>query len=417
VDSTLYTWRKITERAPEEGCGYFIGPRHLLERELPTADLAWPEASREDAPASLSRHPWVYLYQTFPAGFFPNTEIEIGVIHWHRSPNRFRLCVDGKFPFIPLDLPSSEALAKGALKDDRLVLHHATLDPAEHGGALEHIRCYYNAQRQPSFQTPDRITDLWDDLDKILDEEQRKLPPFNIWLEDGLLKIHLSTRFVIKRKLKPEDIVRLEKVDDCRPLTLTTEAETRRLLRELIGSGAYTISPEAQAAITAALAEVNTLAVPVMPVTDFELVAYTDEEETIRCVRASADADEEGALRFTRGNDYHLRTATYTFKEKFTRGKVHFDEETQRTTTLNHRCELTGQDRFIALVDDAGVEHRFMDRPRMKKDYRGCWFEHPESLLYQIFERPAVLTVAETRPELVAANRARLESFQTVFKP
>jgi len=49
ADSTLHTWAKITERAAPNGFGYFIANRSTLEAHR------------------LHEHPWVYLYQTFPA--------------------------------------------------------------------------------------------------------------------------------------------------------------------------------------------------------------------------------------------------------------------------------------------------------------------------------------------------------------
>jgi predicted Fe-S protein YdhL (DUF1289 family) len=210
-------------------------------------------------------------------------------------------------------------------------------------------------------------------------------------------------------------------VDDCHPLTLTTEAETRKLLRSLVASGAYTIEPKAEAAIQAALAEVKTLAVPLMPVTDFERVAYTDELETLTVrqdfnPQLSTLNSQPPLPVFTPGNSYPLRTATYTFKQRFCRTRIHFNDETSETTTVDHDCELTGQDRYVALVDDNGVEHRFMDRPRnvgTGAACQGCIREHPEALLWTIFEQPPVFTIADTRPDLVEANRQRLLSFET----
>jgi hypothetical protein len=119
---------------------------------------------------------------------------------------------------------------------------------------------------------------------------------------------------------------------------------------------------------------------------------------------------------FTPGNSYPLRTATYTFKQRFSRTRIHFNQETSETTTVDHDCELTGQDRYVAAADDNGVEHRFMDHPRNVGAGIACQGrirEHPEALLWRIFEQPPVFTIADTRPDLVEANRQRLRSFET----
>src|ERR1019366_4340685 len=96
----------------------------------------------------------------------------------------------------------------------------------------------------------------------------------------------LSIRNEVKLKLDYTAIQKLGKINDQHPLTLTTEKETRHLLRDFVQQGIYTVQPEAKAAIEAALAEVERLAVPIMPVTSFENVAYTEEEETLKCIKS-----------------------------------------------------------------------------------------------------------------------------------
>ena len=73
-----------------------------------------------------------------------------------------------------------------------------------------------------------------------------------------------------------------------------------------------------------------------MPVTDFERVAYADEmerlkaRETLKAKGEMLNSDTDtSAFPFTPGKHYALRTATYTFVQKFERDKVHFDEESQ----------------------------------------------------------------------------------------
>jgi len=213
---------------------------------------------------------------------------------------------------------------------------------------------------------------------------------------DGKLATYLSTRSQVKFKLTRDHILQLERIKGSHPLALTTERETRKLLSQLIDCGFYTIEPKALKAIQEALAQVA-MAVPIMPITDFERVAYTDEEDHLLCVKAYGD--------FTPGRKYELRTASYSFTETFQRDKVHFDEHEQRTYTMKHECSLSGQDRYIAVVDDQGIERRFMDKPR-----KGARNEHCESLLWEIFQQPAVKTISEVHPEKVVANQKLLRT-------
>jgi superfamily II DNA or RNA helicase len=360
ADSTEYTWRKIMERASPFGFGWFISNWKTIER------------------LGIHKHPRVYLYQKFPMGVWKGTEVEIGVVHWD-------VC---------------------AKRPEMQTLTYTTLDYSEHAEELAKIKKFYreNAVSRPHVETFE-IGDMFRKVATIINEEKRKRPPFNIYLDhNGLLKTYLSTRFITKRKITREEVLRLSnRVDNSHPLTLTTDRESRKLLNELISCGIYTIQPEALAAIRSALAEVAGLSCPIMPVTDFETVAYCDEEDSLEC---SADLrDKSGKAVFTTGRRYDLTTSTYSFAEEFSREKPHYDEKANQMYTVKHECKLSGTDRFIMLVDNNGKHHRFMDRPD-KKNHN----DHDEATLWQHFKKPEVKTVAEANPEGIARNRAILAS-------
>ena len=252
------------------------------------------------------------------------------------------------------------------------------------------VAVWHNPDAEPTNLS--EVIDAWGQIEKIVQEEKSKRSPFNIWMRhDGKLATYLSTRSQAKFKLTRDHILQLERIKDSHPLALTTERETRKLLNELITCGFYTIEPKALKAIKEALAQVA-MAVPIMPITDFERVAYADEEDHLLCVNSCG-------MDFTPGRKYELRTASYIFVEGFKRDKVRFDEETQQTFTAKHDCTLSGQDRYIAFTDDQGIERRFMDKPRKE-----CQNEHDENLLWQIFQKPVVKTIADVSPEKVATN-------------
>jgi hypothetical protein len=98
------------------------------------------------------------------------------------------------------------------------------------------------------------LTQSWAQLGVIISEEARTRPKYNIYLnETGMLRTYLSTRNKIK--IKSQEIEKLSRINNCHPLTLTTERETRKLLHYFLTAGVYSIQPEAQEAITAALQE------------------------------------------------------------------------------------------------------------------------------------------------------------------
>jgi predicted RNA methylase len=249
------------------------------------------------------------------------------------------------------------------------------------------------------------VNEFWKKLVSIMDEERTNRPPYNIWLDrKGFLETYLSQRTTFQHKLTDSQIQRLHRIKGSHPLALTPEKETRDLLRELIDCGLYTISPEAEKAITDALSDVNRLAVPIMPVNSFELVAYTDEEETLVCHQTCTQIKGED-IHFTAGKSYKLSTGSYKFSEEFKRDKVHFDEKYQHTFTKKHHCVLSGSDRYISVCDDFGCQVKFLDRPR--KLFKT---ELPEALLWDYFKKPVVETVAEQCRQQVETNLAVLKA-------
>ena len=340
VDSTEHTWKMIHRFAAPDGYGYFVGSQKTIER------------------LGINKHPWAYLYQTFPTGLLKQCDVAIGVVHWHRTEEaRDKAQV---IEFEALDIECYRTASQGIAPD----------------------ASYYNAEATPDIDLLNR----WKVVQDVLAEESRARP-HNIWIERGFLRVHLSTRFKLDQKLKRKEILRLAQMNNCHPLTLTTEVETRRLLQSFVARDTYTISPEAEAAIQSALEQASGAITPIMPPTDFELVGYADECESIECIDAQAFA--EGPL--TQGRHYPIRTGTYTFSQKFNRKKQHFKDG--ESYTMNHACELSGQDRYIEIVDDDGQAHRFMDRPNTKTKKR--WHEHENSLLWSVFQRPTTGTVKE----------------------
>lgn len=260
------------------------------------------------------------------------------------------------------------------------------------------------------YTTPNDVSVFWSKAQNIINEEKLNRPEFNIYLERGMLKTYLSQRGIFKLKLTSEQVLKLHRLNDCHPLTLTTEKETRDLMRHLIDCGIYTIQPKAKEAIESALAEVSSLACPIMPVSDFETVAYTEEEDALKC-----NASFNGTLpngfhaAFTKGKSYPLKTGSYKFTEEYTRNKIHFNEETFETYTLKHDCQLSGSDRYIEVKDDNGSIVRFMDRPN-----ESMRFQQPEQALWTFFEKPVVKTVAESQKEQVERNHAILKTMEMV---
>lgn len=398
VDSTVFTWNAMLKRADKTGCGFLIANRSTIER------------------FSLDRYPEAYLYQTFPTGIF-DANVEIGVLHFHGAH------ITGAHRIQHRDVDAMSI---------RQVCDRFTAPDYDIAGtAAEAVRGAFITVR------------------RLLSEEKKKLPPYNIYLDShGYLKTYLSTRELLTRKLTAKDIERLAKIDKCHPLTLTTERDSRVLMAELVACGVYTVQPEAKAAIESALKEMESIACPIMPITDFERVAYADENEALLAIkptiphnlvgrmngRAGAFAppgtqmslaggsvyipgreltDEKGRrtgeehpITITPGNRYTVSTGSYSFTNGFKRMRLHMSRN--ETYAEEHDLTLSGQDRYIEITDDTGTKHRFLDRPDYRRTFQP--FEHSDEMLWQIFEKPEVQTVLEKNPEHVKKNLAIMEA-------
>lgn len=241
----------------------------------------------------------------------------------------------------------------------------------------------------------------WREIENVIEEEKRKLPEFNVWLKEssvagrvGSLGVFLSIRDQKKFDITHADAKRLMSLDGSTPQVLAVDKETRKLLNSLVEAGIYKVQPEAEEAIRNAVSEAVRVSTPIMPVTDFERVAYLDEEDTVTCI------NDWGP--FKRGEKYPVRSRNYSFKQHFTRRKPHFNEKTGVMETVDHECTLSGQDRKIVVGN-----HEFLANP--SQDIEN---QHDEALLWQIFSRPAVLTVADKFADKMHDNRQALETME-----
>jgi ribosomal protein L18E len=364
-DSTAYTWRKLIDRAGGSGVGFMIASKTTIEQ------------------LKLHEHARAYLYQTFPVGIF-DADVEIGVLHF-----------------------------SGEHQDGPDTITHQSSDPE----SVRRICERYDASAFGYYADGSAGGDVLEAFKVIaeaLAEEKRDQPPYNIYLDPrGYLKTYLSVRHRIARKLKKDDIEKLAKIGGAHPLTLTTERDTRMLMAELVECGVYTVQPEAKAAIQSALAEMAAIACPIMPITDFQRVAYADENESLEAI---GDGDFSRSIWMTRGKRYPITTGTYTFTHAYKRLRMHLDASERETYTAEHDMTLSGQDRYIEFTDDVGNKHRFMDRPNAAAPdsktarIRPAHSEHSDEILWQLFKKPEVVTVAEKYPQLVAKNCAVMEA-------
>jgi hypothetical protein len=292
----------------------------------------------------------------------------------------------------------------GHLSDSDNVWHSETMKWPD---ANVEVMLLFYAGKEKQMPTPlGELDKAFSQIGEIIAEEQRQIPPYNVWLKDsvvagraGSLGVNLSARYRVKHKLTYADAKRLMKLDGSTPQVLAVDRETRVLLHELICKGIYKIEPRASEAIQAALEDASRESTPIMPVTDFERVAYLDDESHVTCVK-----DWKG---FKKGHTYPVQSKSYTFTQHFERLKPHFNEKTGRVERIPHECTLSGQDKMIIINGPGPDEVRFMSNPTLSN-------EVDESMIWDLFARPKVQTVTERFPNEVARIRNRLEAMEIV---
>lgn len=342
-DSTVYTWSQMLGHAGMFGCGYMLANADTIERH------------------GLNKDRRVYLYINLPNDTFPGVRFRPGVLFFHGSFNG----------------NCREELISGPV----LLTNYV---PRLQIGGTDAEACRMIIDRTMT----------------SIAEERRGVPDFNVYLDvHGYLRTYLSIREQINRKFTDAEVKRLASINCCHPLTLTVDRETRLLLEELIAVGAYRMQPEARHAITKALEERRLISCPIMDVTDFERVAYADDDEAL------VAAANNIRPKLTKGRRYPTRTGTYAFSKAYKKMRLHLNERKNATFAAEHDMTLSGQDKYIEFTDDRGTKYRMMERPRKAEPT-----DISDSRMWELFEKPFVPTVATEHPDKVAQNLAVMEA-------
>jgi hypothetical protein len=193
------------------------------------------------------------------------------------------------------------------------------------------------------------------------------------------------------------EVATLLEVHNQHPFVLATERKGRDYLKRVVEVKGYSISCDAERVIREAIDEGESIATPIMPVTDFELSAYMDEFKTLVCV-----SDKWG---YEKGKRYRLSSYDYRYVDTFKRNKTHYGE---KVYAKEHTCELTGKDRAIRVWKGKDYED-FLHRPSDANIK-----QHPEGELWNVFERPIIKTVAERYPSRMSKNNDTLDTLESI---
>lgn len=197
--------------------------------------------------------------------------------------------------------------------------------------------------------------------------EGLKVPhPYNLWLENGVIRTALSTFQEHSKKVDKKLARELHDLNGRRPMELVLQRNTREQLFRLTAGAAqdrtdptdptdpgktacWRVDPELMAEVDRAWRAYQACRAPLYPLPKIQRLGYLEEEDAIQAIE---DFAIDGEVVFRRGKSYPLRTKTIAVKRKGTKLNLVGEAED---------LEFTGQELATWVKDERGQEHCFLD--------------------------------------------------------
>jgi superfamily II DNA or RNA helicase len=190
----------------------------------------------------------------------------------------------------------------------------------------------------------------------------------------------------------------LRRIAGFTPMQLATMKDDYDRLEFVYHEPAVIMSDDTRKAIKQALVEGKVVPPPLMPPTDYELIAYIDDVKKLKAVETVTNQ----YLSITKGQVYEFWHDDPKFVEKFARR--------YRDGDL-HDCELKGKDSAFKFLDDMGTEVTF--RQHYSEDASD--HELDEALIWDYFEKPHVKCIAEKYPDQYESNMETLTMMEMLY--
>lgn len=175
------------------------------------------------------------------------------------------------------------------------------------------------------------------------------------------------------------------------PETMVATVEDRNAVDEILKDPALRVAPNVRTALQEAVKDAARIIAPVTQPTDYELVAYCDENSELK-----AKPHPNPLIGITPGFKYPITSMTMRVEEDFIKKKAQYDEVTDTWKVVDHQCTRKAQDRATLVNWDA--------RPHLRKAFvppqeagKSTYTSNDlsEEALWDYFERPKVPSVKE----------------------
>ncbi|QDP67187.1 MAG: hypothetical protein Unbinned3806contig1000_60 [Prokaryotic dsDNA virus sp.] len=246
----------------------------------------------------------------------------------------------------------------------------------------------------------------------------------------------------------------LKRIHGQTPIQLTTVTADRDAMQYVCQSKWAICQRKAKDAMLKALEDSKSIDPPIMPWTDYEAIAWTDEFRTLTCKnnciiaggQVYADRYEYGGgvymvnesdnglaewpnkpyrmdfqrklvtageqitgaaanhyfYRFTKGREYEVRLMSRRYREPFTRMKSHYNPQERELTMMEHEMVLHGKDAIYCIYDDDDVRLHFIAHPDGEREVQ-------EGKLWDVFDKPSIPTIKETKSVEYDSAMAQLD--------
>lgn len=232
-----------------------------------------------------------------------------------------------------------------------------------------------------------------DEVSRI--HKKRKTTPNISLTPAGDIHIQLTSYQKRSVNITQKQAASLRSIHRCHPFQLVIQKATRNTLNHLVSSGAWTICPNAKAAIQQALNSYNNNRVTLAPLNPIQCLGWIDDADTILCTQAID--------WFQKGQRYAIESKTITFLKTETRPCIIQGKRTKETV------KVEGNDLEITITgkkpDGTKDCIKFLHIPE-----RSDPSAHDLTTLAAHFEIPHVPDVTTSHPAQYQANLDKLKT-------
>ena len=394
TDSTLASLLIALDRQTPMGEGYFICNHSTAVKLLGDPD----QPAQPDLPGGpLRAHVWLWL--TLPPGVFENVrDFDTAVLYFARSHTVGE----------PLHLTAPSA-------DPDAI--RATLATAVRRRALLRRGYAVHGADQTSATTVPLFRAAKEEhLRRHREHGDRQ---WNLWLEAGVIRRHLTPFQSFSGKIAKDLIVALNDLHGKTPMSLVVQKPSRTALLKAVRSPLWRVDPALLAAVEQACAAYAAERAPFYPLNPNQCLGFLDEEDALVCRTALTWSDLHRDRHFLPGKSYPLESSTRKIERDVTRPNILGTEE---SVTL-HGAELVirVQDEseqwweFATFNDTELQSNAWTTAPNEHARRMGCAankgvLKAKLELLAEHFAVPAVPDVAMLHPEKYAANLAAIDA-------